>query len=77
MAALAWLAIPVAATLAAIVWVTWAGRARRPADAYDSMARHERFRQAMGGRPAEAGPPEARLPEARPPEAGRPEIGRD
>jgi hypothetical protein len=51
MAALAWLTIPVAATLAAIAWVTWTGRPRRPADAHDSMARHERFRQAIDRRP--------------------------
>jgi hypothetical protein len=51
MAALAWLAIPVAATLVAIGWVTWTGRSRRPADAHDSVARYERFRQAIEGPP--------------------------
>jgi hypothetical protein len=50
-AALAWLAIPVAATVAAAGWVAWTGRARRTAEPLDSVASFERFRRAVDYRP--------------------------
>lgn len=44
---LLWL-IPVPlATLGAICWGAWAGRARGPEAAIDSVQAHERFREAM------------------------------
>jgi len=45
--ALAWWLIPIVATLLAVVWVTWANRPRRPADAHDSLAAHRRFTEAL------------------------------
>jgi hypothetical protein len=52
-----WLVVPLLVTALAAVWVAFAHRARPPADPRDSMAEHERFRQAME-RPA----PPARRP---------------
>jgi hypothetical protein len=42
-----WLAIPVVATAAAMGWVAWAGRPRRPVATFHSLARYERFRDAV------------------------------
>jgi hypothetical protein len=47
MAALAWLIIPVAAALAAMVWAGWAARTPRATGDPASLAEHERFRAAM------------------------------
>ena len=47
MTVLYWLAVPLLVTALAAVWVAFAHRARPPADPRDSMAEHERFRQAM------------------------------
>lgn len=47
MAALAWWLIPITATLLAIGWVTWMNRPRRPADAHDTLAAHQRFTAAL------------------------------
>ena len=45
---MAWWSVPLVAFVVAVVWVTVANRPRPPADPHDSMAEHERFRQAMG-----------------------------
>jgi hypothetical protein len=45
--ALVWWLIPLTFTLLAIVWVTWVNRPRRPADAHDSLAAHQRFTAAL------------------------------
>lgn len=46
MQALAWLLIPVVAAIVAVVWASWAARARSTADGA-SLADYERFREAM------------------------------
>jgi hypothetical protein len=48
---IAWLGIPVLATLAAIVWVLWAARPKPRQDVIDSVASYERFKAALGGQP--------------------------
>src|SRR5256885_1859236 len=45
---MAWWSVPLVAFVAAVVWVSLASRPRPRADPHDSMAEHERFRQAMG-----------------------------
>jgi hypothetical protein len=45
--ALAWWLIPIAATLIAVLWVTWVSRPRRPADPHDTLAAHQRFTNAL------------------------------
>jgi hypothetical protein len=45
---MAWWSVPLVAFIVAVVWVTVANRPRPRADPHDSMAEHERFRQAMG-----------------------------
>ena len=73
MQALVWWTVPLVAFVLAIVWVSIANRPRPPADPHDSVAEHERFRQAMdrqtGGpqrtdptRPDPAGQPSAERP---------------
>jgi hypothetical protein len=47
MQVLAWLLIPLAATILAIVWVRWRSRAPRPADPEQGMEDMARFREAM------------------------------
>jgi hypothetical protein len=42
-----WWAIPIGATLAAILWAALAGRPKPPADTHDSLQSHQRFRAAM------------------------------
>ncbi|HSF27044.1 MAG TPA: hypothetical protein VLC50_05950 [Actinomycetes bacterium] len=49
MATIAWLGIPLAATLLAIVWVVWVSRPRPPADMHETLASYERFKAAMSG----------------------------
>jgi hypothetical protein len=46
-APLVWLAIPLAAVLAAMGWAAWAGRSRGPGDPLDSVEAHHRFVQAL------------------------------
>jgi hypothetical protein len=48
MQAIVWWSVPLAAFVLAIVWVSIANRPRPPVDPHDSMAEHERFREAMG-----------------------------
>ncbi len=48
MQAMAWWSVPLLAFVVAIVWVSLANRPRPPADPHDSVAEHERFREAMG-----------------------------
>ena len=47
MSPLAWLAIPLLALTAAVVWASWAARPRGPADPLDSVEAHHRFVQAL------------------------------
>jgi hypothetical protein len=47
MQALVWWLVPLAAFLLALAWVSVRNRPRPPADPHESMAEHERFRQAM------------------------------
>jgi hypothetical protein len=47
MEVLRWLLIPLAATVLAVLWVTWRSRDRKPADAEQGMEDMARFRQAM------------------------------
>ena len=51
MTALAWLAIPLAALLCAVVAVTWMGRPRRKAQMRHSVRSYERFRAALAAPP--------------------------
>lgn len=48
MQAMVWWSVPLVAFVVAIVWVSVANRPRPPVDPHDSMAEHERFREAMG-----------------------------
>ena len=66
MGALAWLIIPVAAGVLAGLWTVWAGRTRRSIGDADSLAGHERFREAMRREtPVRAGAPVAAATAAR------------
>ena len=49
---LLWLAPVPLATLAAVAWTAWSGRARGPGRTEDSLQAYERFRDALGGPPA-------------------------
>ena len=51
MTALAWLAIPLAALLCAVVAVTWMGRPRRKTQMRHSVRSYERFREALAASP--------------------------
>lgn len=54
MQAIIWWSVPLLAFVLAIVWVSVANRERPPVDPHDSVAEHQRFREAMGrqvGRP--------------------------
>jgi hypothetical protein len=53
MTILVWtLGFPTVATLFAIAWVVWSSRPRGPAETHDSVAAHERFKQALAKPPA-------------------------
>ena len=47
MEAIAWWAIPIGATLVAVVWVSLVSRPKPPADPHDSVEDYERFRAAL------------------------------
>lgn len=47
MGVLAWLLIPLAATVLGLVWAMWRSREPKPADAEQGMEDLARFRQAM------------------------------
>ncbi|MDH6116471.1 hypothetical protein [Kitasatospora sp. GAS204B] len=47
MGALAWLGIPVAAGVIAVLWASWAARPRRAVGDGASLAEHQRFLAAM------------------------------
>ncbi|GAA1273074.1 hypothetical protein GCM10009665_71180 [Kitasatospora nipponensis] len=47
MAVLAWLGIPVAAGVVAVIWAAWAARPPRATGDGASLAEHQRFRAAM------------------------------
>lgn len=49
MAALAWWALPIGATLLAVLWTMIAGRQRPPADTHETVAAYARFRAVLGG----------------------------
>ena len=51
MAALAWLGIPICATLLAVLWATWANRPAGPADVHESVEHHQRFKDALSREP--------------------------
>jgi cytochrome c-type biogenesis protein CcmH/NrfF len=63
MQAMLWWLLPLAAFVLAVVWVSVANRPRPRADPHDSVAEHERFRDAMRRQvesaPLEPGPDEA------------------
>lgn len=44
---LAWLLVPLAVTVLAVLWARWRARPRGPADAHEGMADMLRFREAM------------------------------
>ncbi len=54
---LLWLLPVPAATLAAVAWNAWAGRARGPGEATESVAAYERFRSALASPPPGAPAP--------------------
>jgi hypothetical protein len=61
--AIVWWTVPLVAFVVAIVWVSVANRPKPPVDPHDSVAEHERFRDAMErqtGRPT--GPGAGRRP---------------
>jgi hypothetical protein len=64
MQAMAWWSVPLAAFVLAIVWVSLANRPRPPADPHDSVAEHQRFREAMGRSVGTAGPLDPPAPPA-------------
>lgn len=45
------LGLPTVATLLAIAWVSWSTRPRGPAETHESVAAHERFKNAMAKKP--------------------------
>lgn len=45
--ALAWLSVPIVATLGAIAWTRWASRPRRPEGVVESVENYRRLRAAM------------------------------
>jgi hypothetical protein len=47
MQVLAWLLIPLVATLLGVVWLVWRGREPKPADPEQGMEDMARFREAM------------------------------
>jgi hypothetical protein len=47
MGVLAWLGVPAAATILAILWVNWSARSRGPIEVKDSLAERERFKAAF------------------------------
>lgn len=51
MDAMLWWLIPITATLLAVAWVSWNGRARRPADPHETLAAHRRFTEALAPEP--------------------------
>jgi hypothetical protein len=51
MGVLAWLGVPAAATILAIVWVHWASRVRGPVETSESLAERERFVAAFASPP--------------------------
>jgi hypothetical protein len=55
--------IPVAA-IAAVAWGAWSSRTRRPDEAYDTVAAHDRFRAALAAppRPTAAQNPKPSMP---------------
>jgi hypothetical protein len=57
--AIAWWAIPIGATLVAIVWVSLVSRPKPRADPHDSVAEYARFRAALDSSRGTAGPPPA------------------
>ena len=63
MAAIAWWAIPIGATLIAVLWTSWLSRPRGPEDVHDTVKNYERFRAALST--------ETRLAEDRPRAARR------
>ncbi len=48
MQVLAWLLIPLVATVLGVVWLVWRGREPKPADPEQGMEDLARFREAMG-----------------------------
>jgi hypothetical protein len=71
---MAWWSVPLVAFILAIVWVSVANRPRPPADPHDSVAEHERFREAMG-RQVAAPPVDSTRAPADDGEAGRQDTG--
>jgi hypothetical protein len=49
MRVLGWLAIPVAATLLAILWVLWRSRPKPPAAMHETLESYEKFKQVFDG----------------------------
>ncbi len=49
MAALAWWALPIGATLLAVLWMMIARRQRPPADTHETVEDYARFRAALAG----------------------------
>ena len=64
MTVLYWLVVPLLVTALAAMWVAFSHRTRPPADPRDSMAEHQRFRQAME-RPAPQLRPRTTSPDGR------------
>ena len=55
MEVLAWLAIPVAAVLLALIWAAWVSRARPPADVHETLEDYQRFKAAFEKTPRTGG----------------------
>ena len=53
---LLWLSPVPLATLGAVCWTAWSNRARRPAEADQTVAAHERFRRALAVPDDDRGP---------------------
>jgi hypothetical protein len=52
---LAWLAVPFAVLVIALLWLAWTGRTKAPADMHETVADFARFRAALDGRPDPGG----------------------
>jgi hypothetical protein len=72
---MAWWSVPLVAFVLAIIWVSVANRPRPPADPHDSVAEHQRFREAMGRSVGEAASGSA--PASGSPRHGEPDDGPD
>ena len=71
MAAIAWWAIPIGATLIAVLWTSWLSRPRGPEDVHDTVKSYERFKAALSTEAPSSGAPSSGAPSTGGRRAGR------